>query len=297
MPSYRLEALNFFAKNQNTSLSYCFTVKSPLIGPKIVVIGGLHGNEPVGVEAIIQFQNKAKNLRKGEITFILGNPQAYLQNVRFINSNLNRSFIPDFTDDYEGSRAKEITDFLKKYKPDYLLDLHSVSVGDLKMEVHRNIKSIKEGIINPDYLQIILTQKASTGSAIHLKFIDKTLCLECGNHTSKTGLNAAISKIKEILNFYDMADFSTATTDSRSTIFAYTLTEPIIPKPDFQFVNPDITSEVFVKKNQIYALSGSTPIISPGNRYIIMPSKNPNINDTDAGFLAQRTKIVFSRSI
>lgn len=87
MTETRIEALEFFAQRQNTSLSYSFIICSGVPGPKIVIMGGVHGNEPVGVDAIIEIQKDLTGLKRGEVTFILGNPQAYLQGIRFISSN------------------------------------------------------------------------------------------------------------------------------------------------------------------------------------------------------------------
>lgn len=292
MTKTRIEALEFFAQRQNTSLSYSFIICSGVPGPKIVIMGGVHGNEPVGVDAIIEIQKDLTGLKRGEVTFILGNPQAYLQDIRFISSNLNRCFIANFPNDYEGYRAKEITKFLKQYKPEYLLDLHSVSIGDTKMEIHKNLKSVNKELLNPDFMQIVLTEKATRGSTIQLKFIPKSMGVECGNHTSKKGLNVGIFKIKELLNVYKMTDFNLDKLRNNINLFAYELSEPIIPEVNFSFVDPDITSEIFVKKGDIYAKSDKGDIVALEDRYILMPCKNPKISDTDAGFLAKKVIIL-----
>ena len=291
MTKTRIEAINFFAQRQNTELSFSFIFSSGNPGPKIVIIGGVHGNEPVGVEAIIEIQDQIQNLKNGEITFILGNPLAYLEDVRFISSNLNRCFVKDYPKDYEGFRAKEITDFLRKYKPDYLLDLHSVSIGNTQMEIHKNKNKIVRCLINQGFMQIVINQKAMKGSSIQLKFLENTMGVECGNHNSSTGLGVAIFKIKQLLNYFKMAEFILEKTVSSSNFVAYQLIEPIIPRLEFKFTNPDIASEIFVKKGAVYAKSKNGDIVASVDSYILMPCPNPKITDTDAGFLAK--KIVF----
>lgn len=291
MTKTRTEAMNFFAQKQNTKLSFSFIFSSGKPGPKIVIIGGVHGNEPVGVEAIIKIQEEMQNLKNGEIAFILGDPMAYLEDVRFISSNLNRCFVKPHPKDYEGFRAKEITDFLRKYKPDYLLDLHSVSIGDTQMEIHKNKNNIVQCLINRSFMQIVVSEKAMKGSSIQLKFIENTMGVECGNHNSSTGLSVAIFKIKQLLNYFKMAEFSLEKTQSCDNFVAYELIEPIIPRLGFEFTNPDIASEIFVKKGEVYAKSKNGDIIASGDSYILMPCPNPKITDTDAGFLAK--KIVF----
>ena len=51
-----------------------------------------------------------------KITFILGNKNAALQNMRYIERDLNRSFDTESTETAEHKRAKEIEKILKKKK-------------------------------------------------------------------------------------------------------------------------------------------------------------------------------------
>jgi len=287
----RIDHLNFFATKQNVELVFAFTARAEMSGPKIVIMGGVHGNEPVGLEAVIAIQKEIKNLKCGEITFILGNPMAYLKDVRFIESNLNRCFVKDYPQNYEGYRAKEITDFLAKYQPDFLLDLHSVSVGDIKMEIHKNENQIIRELVNDDFIQIVLSQKATSGSTIQLKFIPAGMTLECGNHKSKDGLKVALHKIRQVLQYFGMMDYNILSKKSSKEISAYKLYKPIIPYPGFEFIDTSVASESFVAKNQVYAKSEIGLITAPRDSYILMPAKNPQSTDTDAGFLAY--KIVF----
>lgn len=287
MNKTRIQALEYFAKKQNIDLSYSFKVDSGLVGPKIVIFGAIHGNEPVGVEAIIAIQKELDRIKKGEIIFILGNPPAYLQDVRFISSNLNRCFLNNFPKDYEGYRANEITKFLKQYKPDFLLDLHSVSLGDTKMEIYKNQKSIIKELCNPNFMQVILSKEAAKGSAIQLQFVP-TMAVECGNHKSKKGLSVGLLKIKQVLDYFEMVKFYVDKTTKVGEVKIYELIAPIIPLPNFRFISENIESELFVKKNEVYATSGTKHIKAKEDCYILMPSKYPKVTDTDAGFLARK---------
>ncbi|MDD2942036.1 MAG: succinylglutamate desuccinylase/aspartoacylase family protein [bacterium] len=67
-------------------------------GPLLICVGGLHGNEPAGVEASLRISQaielgKITGLR-GRIISILGNRSALRQKVRFISTDLNRLWIP-----------------------------------------------------------------------------------------------------------------------------------------------------------------------------------------------------------
>ncbi len=64
-------------------------------GPTLVVIGGLHGNEPAGVAAIERVMADLERLRppiRGRVIAMRGNRRALQRNVRFIDRDLNRGW-------------------------------------------------------------------------------------------------------------------------------------------------------------------------------------------------------------
>jgi hypothetical protein len=86
---------------------------------KILVIGGIHGNERLGVDLVTSLeQNPIEN-----IDTLIANPLAVAQNVRFVESDLNRSFGTSVLDTYEKNRAKELEQIIKPY--DIVLDFHN----------------------------------------------------------------------------------------------------------------------------------------------------------------------------
>lgn len=87
---------------------------------KILVIGGMHGNETLGLEVVKLFQSKPVLA----IDTLLANEQAIKANSRFIEQDLNRTFPGDGTSKaYEPRRAAEILKIAKKY--DVVLDFHN----------------------------------------------------------------------------------------------------------------------------------------------------------------------------
>lgn len=99
-----------------------------LPGSTSVVLVGIHGNERCGVEALNELLPNLA-ITSGRVIFILGNPRAIEQNVRFTEANLNRMFRndegipPEQKASYEYSRAQ----YIKKYldQADALLDVHA----------------------------------------------------------------------------------------------------------------------------------------------------------------------------
>lgn len=92
---------------------------------RILVIGGMHGNEPLGLEVVKQLSTTKEN----NIDILLANQKAIAKNVRFIKTDLNRSF-PGIlgNSDYETNRAAEIVKLCKEY--DLVIDFHNTHCPD-----------------------------------------------------------------------------------------------------------------------------------------------------------------------
>lgn len=93
--------------------------------PRILIVGTQHGNERLGPRLkryIAQYPEKYAT-----VDYLCGNPRAYRANVRFIHTDLNRSYDP--TDGiprtYEEKRAQKILRFVGAGGYDYVFDVHT----------------------------------------------------------------------------------------------------------------------------------------------------------------------------
>ncbi len=92
---------------------------------KVLVIGGMHGNEPLGMEVVGLLMRKPI----GVVDFLVGNPRAVIAQQRFTGEDLNRSFPGEKTSSiYEQARAAFILNKCKKY--DIVLDFHNTHCPD-----------------------------------------------------------------------------------------------------------------------------------------------------------------------
>jgi predicted deacylase len=98
-------------------------------GPKLLVLGAVHGNETCGPDAIARVVADCRSGRvviaRGEVTFLpVANPKAFRQNTREGDRNLNRDLRerpqPADNEDRIGNR---LTAILRRH--DMLLDIHS----------------------------------------------------------------------------------------------------------------------------------------------------------------------------
>jgi len=140
------------------------SIKSNKEGPLIAILGCVHGNETYSIRLFRYLKNSLK-LEKGQVDCYLVNERAYERGVRFIESDLNRSFNLEKST-YESELSKKIKLELKKY--DYIIDLHSTSSNtppfliftkrELKEEGFPQIFGIKKLVLVPDAKYSLINQ-------------------------------------------------------------------------------------------------------------------------------------------
>lgn len=91
-----------------------------------MVIGSMiHGDEVGSLPAVVRVMEalaEGSLSFGGKVTFFVGNPEAGLEGVRFLESDLNRVFVEDPPDTHEGRRARLLRPILDE--ADAFLDLH-----------------------------------------------------------------------------------------------------------------------------------------------------------------------------
>ncbi|MDT0690476.1 succinylglutamate desuccinylase/aspartoacylase family protein [Salegentibacter sp. F188] len=113
-------------------------------GPLLFVTGGIHGNEPSGVKALERVFSELEKTRpeiKGTIVGVAGNKMALNENKRYIDEDLNRTWIEENVkegkkDSHEKKEMFEIIELLEKFSEEvftkrYFLDCHTTSSASL----------------------------------------------------------------------------------------------------------------------------------------------------------------------
>lgn len=111
-------------------------------GRSLILIGGLHGNEPAGVEALKRVAARLPDTGPlcGEVLALVANPSALARRTRFLHTDMNRGWWPEALDEEVASRGSEDTERRELLKlirpvlarsegPPVVLDLHTTS-GD-----------------------------------------------------------------------------------------------------------------------------------------------------------------------
>jgi len=103
--------------------------RGPAPGPRLIVLGAVHGNETCGARAIQTVEEEltsgALELAAGQLTLVpVTNPAAYERGRRAVDRNLNRHLRPTAQPRaYEDEIGNELCPLLREH--DVLLDLHS----------------------------------------------------------------------------------------------------------------------------------------------------------------------------
>jgi len=94
-------------------------------GPTLIVMGGLHGNEPGGTVALSQVSKELAALEKdlnGRVYFLRGNTRALSRRVRFIDTDLNRSWTPHNMSNVGSERLLDTSEGVELTELDRILD-------------------------------------------------------------------------------------------------------------------------------------------------------------------------------
>ncbi len=104
---------------------------------QVVIVGGTHGNELIGVQAIKKFNQYPELIQRASFLTqtLLGNPKAIAARVRYIDRDLNRSFERNRLQNqtltsYEDQQARQIEQTIgssSRAAVDVIVDLHSTT--------------------------------------------------------------------------------------------------------------------------------------------------------------------------
>lgn len=96
--------------------------------PRVVVIGGMHGNERTGVHAAQYIKNRALEFACGSVESVevaFGNPRAIQRNVRYIDRDLNRCFFYDYASPLTAAQVEGRVRGTREYEMGRALSLRS----------------------------------------------------------------------------------------------------------------------------------------------------------------------------
>ena len=164
------------------------TIEGRQPGKTVAIMGGVHGDEICGVQALERLIVEATMIETGRLFLIFGNPRAIERGVRQTEMNLNRAFRPEWMmseaelKSYEYERAQAIKPYFVQC--DALLDVHSAlsektqhfiicephSFG-IAQRLQFPIRSFGWGAVEPGGTDYFVNRCGGWG-----------ICVECGQH-------------------------------------------------------------------------------------------------------------------
>lgn len=122
---------------------------------KILMIAATHGNELLGIKLYQRLLARRSPLLDA-IDFIVGNPRAYAEKLRYIDTDLNRSYGVQGAG-YEVLRARKIQEYIELTRPDIVLDMHTTNcVQPNCLIVHSLDGDMKKRFLRASHIDTIL---------------------------------------------------------------------------------------------------------------------------------------------
>ncbi|HSE17955.1 MAG TPA: succinylglutamate desuccinylase/aspartoacylase family protein [Pyrinomonadaceae bacterium] len=181
------------------------SIRGSLPGPTLIVVGGIHGNEPAGVlaaERVRLRMQRRKAVLHGEVVLLRGNTRALAQRVRYIDADLNRQWTIEkarTAGSAEVSELREQNEMLTIVKKVisrargeiYFLDLHTTSAhGQPFATVGDTLRNRRFALTFP--LTIVLGLEEQIDGTM-LEYMNNlgaiTMGVEAGQHEAMTSVD------------------------------------------------------------------------------------------------------------
>jgi succinylglutamate desuccinylase len=280
-------------------------------GPLVVVIGGIHGNEPAGVIALEQLfellhEEPLVNpgfAFRGELLALRGNLEALRAGKRYIDIDLNRIWQPisrSAEDRYASSEARELDGLLAAIEHALeegpaseliLLDLHTTTAeggvfgitGDdtpsLLLAADLGVPVIKGMLSN---LQGTTLSYFRDGR-FDFDRPSRAITFEAGGHREATSVDRALAATVNLLRSVGCVskeDVSThhdeilraSTPDGVPSLLELTYVHHLTPAERNAFtMRPGYTNFQRIEKGEIIADDANGPIAAPCSGFLLMP--------------------------
>lgn len=265
---------------------------------KIALIGGTHGNEPVGIEVMKLFRQQQKKYKNSYECF-WGNPKAFELKKRYVDCDLNRAFgVKGHRVGYEKQRAQELQTEIEGHF-DFSIDLHTTTSNMGLTAILNNTNA--------------LTQKAATflqQEIPGLKLIEEDVLDQDCTHLNRLcpgGLTIEVGPVANnvikgdlVLKTYAIVeallrfDFESSLSCEAPTVYKV-LKQVNYPKEEGWYIHPDLEGHDFKelnKKDNVFInINGESRVLGEtGPLYPFFINEAAYLENESAFLLATRQK-------
>ncbi len=294
-------------------------------GPLLVILGGMHGNEPAGIKAIdlmckmleVEPITNPSFEFNGTVMGLIGNLQALKENKRFINKDLNRQWELDIVEriitadkkslEAEDLEMREILDIIhneieqSQVEKLIVLDLHTTSsFGGIFTIPSDDPESLRIALeLHAPVVQNML--EGIHGTTLHYFRTENMgintvgVTFESGQHDEVLSVNRAIAAITNCMRSIGMVQAEHVENRHDSILIEYSKDLPKVTKmlsrhgvtdeDEFRMLNGYENFQP-VKKGELLAEDKKGKIYAPDDALILMPLYQEQ--GEDGFFLIQR---------
>lgn len=250
-------------------------------GTDLVMLGGMHGNEPTGIEAVRYFLEHPPAIARGSLTLILGNTKAIEANERWVEGrDLNRYFTDAHLVDriegtWEEERAEEIAAVLRE--ADILIDLHSTNKPSVPFACSRVDAAherlyrwfpLAHVIEDPDY---VFGDEPVTSEEYMDRVGNVGVCLETGMAGEEGQLAGTIAGLEKVMGEVGLVEGTLPTPQPSPAAWRFYTTIKLDER-GFRFVSGMGTHSFQpVGAGQILGYRGDEPVVLDRDGVIVFP--------------------------
>lgn len=279
-------------------------------GPLLVVLGGMHGNEPAGVEALEQFFVLLEHEPRinpqftfcGRFVGLRGNLQALKTKQRYIQKDLNRMWTAENVDrirkapreqlQHEERELREVLEciehHIREYQPEKLvvLDLHTTTAtGGIFSIPTDDPESVHIAVeLHAPVIKGLL--KGIRGTTLHYFNTENmglptvAVTFEAGQHNDELSVNRALAAITNCMRTIGCVQAQHVENRHDELLKEYSrnlpkiaeliMTHPIEPGDQFRML-PNYHNFQPVHRGEVLAVDQHGQIIAPEEGCILMP--------------------------
>jgi len=254
------------------------TIKGQKPGKTIAVFAGIHGDELAGVEAVTS-ASEIVEITSGIVHFVIANPQAVKDKVRFTEKNLNRCFVKNNTGQtYEDGLARQLMALLDK--SDALLDLHGYNGPEdrpfliCEAESFDLASKLDFGVVSSGWSA---TEPGGTDGYMHAQS-KIAICAECGsNFRADQYADLATGTINQYLRFFGAIN---QPLESKSRPQQFIKVVDVVKKQtDTLVFSRPFSNFDLLEPGEIFATDGDKKYQAGKNQVIIFPRPKAKIGD------------------
>lgn len=269
-----------------------YTYSAEEYGPRLLVLGAVHGNEVCGTQAIRRvmddFETGKLKLKKGHVEFVpIANPRAHEAGQRFIERNLNRFFIKTQKPEaYEAKLTNVLSIMIEACN--YFIDLHSTTAGGIPfasvegkdIEEHALAEAMgaevllfgweqayeASGRTNPD-------PNESLGTTAYARRHGAKACLlECGQHKDPQSIEVAYRAIRGAMRHIGLVDDDLKVPQPK--VLTLKVSRVVFKKEGGSFAENWGNFSPVTKGQLLSTFADGEAVRAPADGFIILP--NPN---------------------